>query len=126
MFDNNLSPRFARMLNALGVEAMAVRDEMPANTSDTEIIQWMEERKGDWGFITADRRTQTRPLEAPIFMRSKVTVIYLARFWNKMTFWKQAAWLVKHWENIDGFCNGAEKGICAEFKQNGRANLLTF
>jgi predicted nuclease of predicted toxin-antitoxin system len=37
LFDNNISPRLARMLRELGVDARALRDEFPHGVKDPEV-----------------------------------------------------------------------------------------
>ena len=43
LFDNNLSPRFAKMLAALDVDVKALRDIFPADTKDPVFLENFKE-----------------------------------------------------------------------------------
>ncbi len=107
------------MLDALGVEVVALRDELEENTPDIEILEKLQER--DVVFVTADRHQLTRQHEAMALKQSNVTAIFFGPFWANMKFWQQAAWLVNRWERIEGFLDGVEAGTIAEIRQNGKA-----
>ncbi len=61
-FDNAISPRYAHMLAALGVEALALRDQFPDDIDDVTLFDGL--RGKDIVFVTADRRIRRRQSEA--------------------------------------------------------------
>lgn len=121
LFDNDLSFRFARMLGALEVEIFALRDKLPQDTKDVDFLGDLRSKHGVDVFISANTAQRVNRIEARLLRQSGVTSLYLGPFWGKMRFWDQAKWLVKHWEQNDGFCRGAAQGACADLQQNGRA-----
>jgi PIN domain-containing protein len=124
LFDNNLSFRFAYMLQALGVDVVAVRDvpTLGESSKDPEILAWLEGR--ECIFLTGDQRIRTRPLEVAALRQHHFTALFKDRFWAKLTFWPQAAWLVAHWPQIEQFSMDALPGACAVLQQRGRIRLL--
>lgn len=66
LFDNNISFRFAHMLAALGVDAIAVRDVdlLGESATDRSILSWLMEREAT--LITGDRRIRFRPQEVEV------------------------------------------------------------
>lgn len=74
--------------------------------------------------VTADSRQTTREKEKLALRESGVTVLYLRRFWSGLSFWDQAAWLVRRWPLIDGVVQGVQRGICAEVQSNGKLTLF--
>ncbi|MDX1969310.1 MAG: hypothetical protein SFV23_19190 [Planctomycetaceae bacterium] len=124
--DNDISHRFALMLRALDVEVVALRDVMPASTPDKEFLGELKRKYGVDVFISNNTAQRTNQFEARLLRSSGVTSLYFGPFWSRLQFWDQAKWLVKHWEQIDGFCRGATQGTCADLKQNGRASIYNF
>lgn len=123
-FDNCISHRYVECLKALGVDAEALRDTFSPDVGDEELFRGLKGR--DIVYVSCDRMQTSRQHEARELKRIGCSAIYFGRFWNKRTFWKQAAWIVSRWETIDGFVNGAERGTIAEIKENGRAVPLPF
>ena len=122
-FDNCISYRYVGMLRALGVDAVALRTEMPEDIDD---ISLFGELKGTSSvFVSCDGRQRTRQAEARALKESGVTAIYFAPFWTKMVFWQQAAWLVKHWPTIENYTTSVVQGSFAEIKANGKARAFT-
>lgn len=122
LFDNCISPRYAKMLQALDVDVVALRELFSANIQDEELFQRI--RGSQYVFLTADTSQKTREKEARGLREAGVTALFLGPFWGRLTLWQQAGWLVNKWPTVDGFARGAEKGTCAEIKQNGRCNLF--
>jgi hypothetical protein len=120
LLDNDISFRFAHMLAALGVEALAVRDvaALGEDATDVQILQWL--RESNRTFITADRHIRSRPAEIAALKESGVTALFLERFWAKLDFWQAAAWLVTRWPTIDAWVSAAQLGSCATVQQRGR------
>jgi hypothetical protein len=46
------------------------------------------------------------------------------RFWSKLEFWQQAAWLVARWPQMQEFAEGSPLGTCGKLQQRGRIVLL--
>jgi predicted nuclease of predicted toxin-antitoxin system len=124
LFDNNISFRFAQMLAALGVDVLAVR-HVPAlgeDAGDMEILRWLRGR--ECVLISGDRHIRSRPLEVTALRESRVTALFLDRFWSKQSFWQQAAWLVARWPLIEQFASSALPATCGVIQQRGRIRLL--
>lgn len=110
------------MLKALGVDAVALRHVLPEDIKD---IQLFAELAGkDIVFVSENRTQLTRVAEARELKKAGITAIYFEPFWNKLTFWPQAAWLTKNWPAIDGFASVVERGTCASVKQRGRVHII--
>ena len=124
LFDNDISFRFAHMLKALGVDVLSVRDvgDLGEHASDVEILNRLTGRERV--FVTADKHIRSRPAEIAALKESRVTALFLERFWSKLDFWHQAAWLVVRWPQIERFASGAPPGTCAGVQQRGRIHLL--
>jgi hypothetical protein len=74
-------------------------------------------------FISTDTSQWTRIKEVRAIKDAGITTLYFRPFFQKMGLKSlaQAIWLMKSWPRIKGFAEGAERGTCAEIKQNGRA-----
>jgi len=118
-FDNCISYRLAHMLRALGVDVVALKEHCPANTPDTDLFKILS--GSDFVFVSEDRKQLTRIAEASELKSAGISAIYFGPFWSKMGFWKQAEFLVRRWELIDGAQKGLAKGTIVELKQNGKA-----
>ncbi len=122
-FDNTLSPKFPRMLNALGVDTMALRERFPQNTLDQD---WLPQLRGTgWVMITGDARILKRPGEIAALVTCGVTALFLFPAFSGWGLWKQAAWLVTHWPMIDAFIRQAQIGTIARIEPSGAAQVFT-
>lgn len=117
--DNCISFRFAEMLRPLGVDIVALREELPEDTEDVELFQKLKGRR--LVFISTNTTQLTRQHEAKALKESGVTSLFFAPFFQKLKFWDQAAWMLRRWPQIDAFASSIELGVCAEIKQNGSA-----
>jgi hypothetical protein len=122
LFDNNISPRLAKMLSALEVDASPLREVLDEDATDEAILEFLHSHPYVW--MSGDRKQTTRPTQAKLLKAAKVTALYLGPFWSKMTGWEQAVWLMRRWEVIDGFVRGVARGTIAEIKQNGKSQIL--
>ena len=118
-FDNNISPKFAQMLRALGVDVVALREELEQDIDDCNLLRVLCGR--EVVFVTSDKSISRNPVEAAELKRANVTTLFLEPFFVKLQFWNQASWLVKNWPTIDGYASGTTKGTCACVKQNGKS-----
>lgn len=121
-FDNCISYRYAEMLAALGVDAEALRHELPEDIKDVPLFKELGGR--DLVFVSDNRTQLTRVAEARELKKAGITSLYLEPFWNKLGFWAQAAWLIKHWPAIDAYASVIERGTCASIKQRGRIHII--
>ena len=121
-FDNNISFRYADMLKALGVSAVALREVFPQSIKDPDLLHAL---KGtDYVFVSSEQRMRHKPIEAALLREANITALFFAPFWGKLGFWEAAIWLLRRWELIDGFARGVAKGTCANVQQNGRSRIF--
>lgn len=122
-FDNTLSPKFPRMLNALGVDTTALSEHVPQNTLDED---WLPQLRGtEWVMITGDAKILTRPGEMAALIACGATALFLFPAFSRWGLWKQAGWLITHWPTIDAFIRQAQQGTIARIGQNGAAQVYT-
>jgi hypothetical protein len=112
------------MLTALGVDAVAQRDELPENTRDVALFAFLA--GSDFVFISQDKRQLTRIAEARELKNAGISAIYFEPFWNRLQFWDQATWLVKHWRTISQFSEAVERGTVGAIKQRGKIHVINF
>jgi len=118
-FDNCISYRFAGMLAALDVDAVALRHQFSESIRDVALFEGLS--GSDVVFVSCDFSQTTKDEELQALRRCGITAIYFGPFFGKLKFWPQAVWLVQRWPKIDGFAGGVAPGTFAEIKQNGRA-----
>lgn len=123
-FDNCISFRLADMLRALGVDAVALRHEMDANTDDLTLLETLS-KTTDTVLVSLDRAQTRVPVEASALKSANITALYFGRFWSRKELWDQAIWLVRRWKQIEGFAEGTERGTVAVVKENGRAQSIS-
>jgi len=119
-FDNCISYRLCGMLRALGEDVESLREKYPEDIGDIPLFPELAGRP-NLVFISTDTSQTTRKEEARALKQAGISALYFGPFFERMKFWDQAIWLVKRWEKIRGFSEGAARGTCAEIKQNGRA-----
>jgi len=119
-FDNNISPRYAEMLRALGVNVTALSEKFPPNIKDEDFLPQLK----DCILITGDQRIRTRKIEAAALRQSGISALFLARFWPRLDLWAQARWLVTRWPDIDRFTSKTSPGTYAEVQQGGTIRLI--
>lgn len=122
-FDNCISFRYVDCLKSLGVDAEHLRDTFSQSISDVDLIRQLTGRS--IVYISADLKQLSRRHEARELRKIGCTAVYFAPFWEKMTFWQQAAWLVARWPFIEVFARDTTKGTVAEIKQNGKAMVVS-
>ena len=108
------------MLRALGVNVVALREVMPANTKDRDFLGDLKRKYGVDVFISNNTAQRTNEVEARLLKESGVTSLYFNPFWNKLKKWPAARWLINKWENIENYASSAAPGSCADIQQNGR------
>jgi hypothetical protein len=121
-FDNCVSPKLVRMLAALGVDAIALRDKFPVDVKDTEYLPQL--RNTGWVLVTSDLRIRRTKTEAKALMQSGVTSLFLGPSFMKMRLWQQATWLVTHWPQIESSANQLSIGTAARIEYNGTLRIV--
>lgn len=121
LFDNNISPKLARMLQALDVDARPLRDEFPAGIKDPQFLPLL--KGSGWTFVTLDKHIRSRPVEVAALKESGVMSLFIAPFFAKMEIWAQATWLIKNWPTIERFVSAAAPGTITLFQQRGGSRL---
>ncbi|MBC8352586.1 MAG: hypothetical protein H8E66_11390 [Planctomycetes bacterium] len=123
-FDSCIAYRYAHTLNALGIDAVALRDEYPEDIKDVPLFSALAGR--DAVFVSQDKHQLTRQSEARELKKAVLTAIYFEPFWNKLQFWDQATWLVKHWRTIENFSEAVKRGTVASIKERGKIHFIQF
>jgi len=123
LLDNNLSPRFAKALSALGSDVKALREEFPRDIQDVVLLAHLASK--GWVLVSEDRHILTRPMEAAALKQARVTAFFLGPFFGSLKFWDQAVWLVKHWPSFEGVARTIDRGMCFVVKHNGKMNAVS-
>jgi hypothetical protein len=112
------------MLCALGEDVVSLREEYPEGIQDVPLFEKLRGRH--LVFVSTDTSQLTREHEARALQRSGNTALYFGPFFEKMTLWDQAIWIVRRWQKIKGFAEGVVPGTVAEIKQNGKSLTYRF
>lgn len=121
-FDNNFSIRLVRMLQALDVDAVALRDCFPQSIDDEDYLP----RLANTGFIlvTCDRHIRTRKAQARALRQAGVAALFFNPFFQKKDRWGQAYWLVKNWPRIEEHARRLSSGGYAQVPERGPIRLI--
>lgn len=102
-FDNNISPKLARAIDALegdgGNSVTHLRERFAVNASDEDWISSLGQESG-WVVVTSDYRITKNPHEIRAWQESGLTVFFLRKSWLHITLWEQAWQLIKRWPQI--------------------------
>ena len=104
LFDNNLSPHFARAMAALSrqdprvASIVHLREKFPGDTADAT---WMGTlvSEGDWIVVSHDH-FRKHPLEREAFRRGGLVGFILEPNWSRQGYWLMAHNLVRWWPAI--------------------------
>lgn len=102
-FDNCTSPAYAEAIQALvrreGHEVVHLRGKFPADTPD---VLWINQlaTEQNWVIISGDVRITRNDHEKAKWLESRLTAFFLAKGWQNLTFWDQAAKLIQRWPDI--------------------------
>ena len=103
LFDHNMPPVLARMLNVLleqdGHNAFALRDKFPTNIGDIEYFNELGKEK-DWVIISKDLQNAKKKAERAAILRNKIIAFYLSPALQKKKINQQAASILWHWDKI--------------------------
>jgi len=113
-----MSPKFAKMLSALGEDVVHLRDHYAPDTDDIIFLPEISQH-GDV-FVTGDPSIQTRQAESRALRQAGVVSLFLGPFYQKMQLWPQAVWLVQRWPQLRTLAEGLEPPACMDIKHNGK------
>jgi len=117
-FDNNLSPKLARSLDALVQpehQVVHLKERFAANTSD-EVWMRALAQEPDWIIVSGDLQIRKNPHEIMAWQEAGHTTFFLKKGWIDLTFWDQA------WKFAKAF---PELITTAEWARKGSAFFLT-
>lgn len=101
--DNCTSPYHAKGLRGFAevqkYEIVHLRERFDSNTPD---ITWLTTlgAEHDWIVVSGDLRITRNPAERAAWYESKLTGFFFGDAWAELSFWKQAADLVKWWPEL--------------------------
>jgi len=124
LLDNNLSPKVARALAALGYDVVHLRDERAAEAPD-EV--WMAEcaRRG-WAAISYERYIQAKPSLRQVLEACGLTILFLPRSMASLDPRKLTIALLHAWPKIVEAAESARPGRrCFSVRLDGRVEPLT-
>lgn len=104
------------------VDARTVRKEFGEDAKDVDFIPIIGQRR--WILVSGDKHMRTKPAEAVALKAHNVTALFLGRFWSKLSFKAQAAWLLRYWDRIDQGATNLAPGSSAMIQQNGAVKPL--
>lgn len=117
MFDQNLGPRLARVLDAWDpenkVSHITELDGLGLSEKSTD-IEWMSalsSHEDEWAVFTADRTLLRDPAELQVFKDSGVSLFIAARNWKGVTPHDQCWKLLKLWPQVVEFAKRSRKAI---------------
>jgi len=123
LFDNMLSPRLSRALNALeseyGMPVVHLKEKFKPNTPDVEWIKQLAE-EGDWFVITKDTGIRKNPNERRVWKESGLSIVFLERSLAEMDFWELSWRLVRYWGPIKGAISQSKEGASFSVSINGK------
>ena len=103
LFDHNMPPVLARMLNELikvdGHKAVALRDKFPTNIGDIDYFDKLG-KENDWIVISKDLKNSKKRAERAGILRNKIIAFYLSPALQKKKINQQAASILWHWDRI--------------------------
>lgn len=123
LFDNNFSPKLARMLALADVDAIALRDRFDEGIEDEDFLPQLK----DSGMIlmTSDKHIKTRNAEALALREAGITALFFKPFFIKMDLRDQAAWLLNNWPRIEAFVAKSHIGTIAEVPARGQIRRIS-
>lgn len=103
-FDNTTSPYHARAVAVLAEKNLKcqvrhLRDRFAQDTPDVEWLTTLGD-EGDWIVVSGDERITKNHHEQAAWLNANLTAFFLAKGWQNLTFWVQAAKLIEKWPLI--------------------------
>ena len=109
-FDNNLSPALVESLEALGEQAVHLRNEFPVTTADTVWIPAVASR--GWILVTRDKKIRTKRAEIEALHRSGLSAFFFTQR-HDPDLWGWAELVVLRWREIQGFASAHKRPFIA-------------
>jgi len=122
-FDNTMSPRLARAINALvepeGHSVQALRELFPTDAFDETWIPKLSSFEGEWVVVTHDRAITRRPHERAALEATDLRICFLSSAWANHDGLGQAWRLIKYWDKIVQNVSKANRGTSFLLQLNG-------
>tara|TARA_R110002110_G_scaffold36921_1_gene122553 strand:+ start:169 stop:567 length:399 start_codon:yes stop_codon:yes gene_type:complete len=102
-FDNNISPKIARAVEALlgpSDQSVALRDRFDASVSDVEWLRALGNERG-WTIVSGDKRILRNRAEREAFRRARLVGFFLEPAVQKAGVLGQAARLISIYPQIE-------------------------
>lgn len=127
-FDNNLSPRIARAMDALvcddGHQVKHLRERFLGTITDVDYMRILSE-EGGWTVITNDRRISKNPHERNVWRDSDLVVVFLESGWRSLDRMSIAWRLIKRWSEICTMAAKADLGTGIRVPVSGRIGFVS-
>lgn len=100
LFDENISQRLVEFINRESrlAQMAHIRQRGWSGLPDAQWIQTATQR--EFVIITGDRNERTRGYTVADLKALGARVILLGRFWDHLSRWERAKWLVRHIEKL--------------------------
>lgn len=101
-FDNCISIKLARAINALVEPDDSVEHLQKRFNEDTADTTWIEAlgRERHWVVVSGDLKIRQRPQEQRVLKAAGLTVFFMAKGFTKLPEWEQVRWLIDKWPLI--------------------------
>lgn len=96
VLDENLPPRLAKALDALGEDVVHLRDIAPEGTPDKEWIELLG-REG-WVFLSSDRRIRRREIERAALGAHRVGAFFIKS--HKLRYCQMVQLVIRRWPEL--------------------------
>jgi len=117
-FDNNLSPKIAKILDIMDVDAIHLRDRFDPSTPDEE---WLREAgKCGWVVVTLDKKIRSRVAEREAYKQYGVVLVVIYEKYMRLPKWNQIVWMLTRWPKIEEAVKEARQGTCLRVPCRGR------
>ena len=102
--DNCISPRYARALRELAeiqkYEIVHLSEKF--ERSDVKDVDWLRTlgEEGNWVIVSGDPRISKSKADRRAWHESGLTAFFFGKGWSSLSYWKQAADIVRWWPEI--------------------------
>lgn len=98
VLDNNLPPKLATVLQAMGLDAIHIRELY--GRGDVPDVEWMVDvAQKSWVALTFDRKILVKPNERAALLATGLSIVFVSSTVQTLTMNKQVAFFIGHWEN---------------------------
>jgi hypothetical protein len=121
-FDNCISPRLARAMNALVAPEHEVVHLRAQFAPDTPDIAWIVAlaKQGTWIIVSGDLRIRKRPQEREIWRAAKLTTFFMAENYMNVPDWEQVKWMIDKWPLMVDMASRVTPGAAFLVPKKGR------